>query len=139
MRPAAWLNMVHYSSTWDFDANFILDSIYHGFHMVDHGASLQSYHMENYGSSLSNPQLISELLHQEISQGKILVTDIKPNCVHFLGAIFKPSGKIRPITDNMFYLKADTLRIPKLSSNCFYYSELACLHKKPHYKISIEV
>ena len=32
---------------------------------------------------------------------------------------------------NMFYLKADTLGIPKLSSD-FYYSKKAYRHKKPH-------
>ena len=100
--------MVHYSGTWDFDAHFTADGIYHGFPMVD--ASLHSYHMENYGSSLSNHQLILELLRQEISQGKSLVTDIKPNCVHSLGAIFKPSGKIHPITD-CSHFKSNKIKI----------------------------
>ena len=99
MKPAAWLNMLSYGDSWDPDAHFILDGIYHGFHMVDPCSSLQSYHMENYGSALTNHHHISELLDQEITQGKLSITEIMPTCVHSLGAIIKPSGKIRPITD----------------------------------------
>ena len=86
--------MLSYNDSWDPDAHFILDGIYHGCHMVDPGASLQSYHMENYGLALSNRQCISELLAQEIIHGKVSVAETKPTRIHSLGAILKPSGKI---------------------------------------------
>ena len=37
---------------------------------------------------------------------------------------------------NMFYLKAETLGIPKLSSHPFYYSKKAYQHKKPNYNVT---
>ena len=101
MKPAAWLKMLHddENGCYDSDAHFILDGVLYGFHMVDPNATLEGYFCNNYQSSLSCHQELSTLLMQEISTGKLSISRDIPHCTHALGAIIKPTGKIRPITD----------------------------------------
>lgn len=72
-----------------------------GFRIVDKDVSVPNYFCKNYNSVLNQDsgKYINDLLRQEIDQGKILVTDHQPKCVHALGAIKKKGGGYRPITD----------------------------------------
>jgi hypothetical protein len=84
----------------DCDWLYIFGGVRHGFKIVDEGTAT-SYNCSNY-SSILQPKVraqMTELVKSEIQQGKIMVVEERPQCVHSLGAVFKKSGSLRPITD----------------------------------------
>ena len=90
--------------TYENDAplrNYLFYGIKDGFTIVDPNANVPSYDSPNYVSSTSGPafQFVNNLLHTELSEGKYIMTQTIPHCIHALGAIPKPDGKYRPITD----------------------------------------
>ena len=101
LRPGGWLAELNYEGEWDKDSHFILDGIIHGFHVVDKNACIAPYHNFNYRSATcpENRQNLQNLLIDEMSCGKITFANATPTCVHSLGAIVKPNGSLRPITD----------------------------------------
>lgn len=75
-------------------------SIVDGFPVVEH-ADIPQYECENYLSILC-PEVKSKMdniIRSEINEGMITARVTKPHCVHALGAVSKPDGGIRPITD----------------------------------------
>lgn len=62
---------------------------------------VEGYDNANYLSILSdvNKPKMDKIVNREISNGILEVVDEKPICIHALGAVDKPDGGIRPITD----------------------------------------
>ena len=60
-----------------------------------------SYVCKNYLSVLTkeNKPKMDKIIRKELSEGFLKVVDKKPKCIHSLGAVPKPDGEIRPITD----------------------------------------
>ena len=87
--------------TPDVDTLFILDGVYNGFRVTDPGADVPSYECSNYGSCFDgdNRLKMNDILNAELREGKISVTKNKPSQIHSLGAIPKPNGSVRHITD----------------------------------------
>ena len=84
----------------DTNFEFILNGVSNGFRIVDTDYS-GSYLRSNY-RSITKPGVKSQmdkLVRQELSDSKVHKVNCRPQCVHSLGAILKPDGNIRPITD----------------------------------------
>ena len=77
---------------------FIMTGICQGFHILDSNCSLQ-YNASNYGSVELAKEELTSSVRQELSEGKISKVEQKPLCVHSLGAIRRPDGRVRCITD----------------------------------------
>lgn len=75
------------------------DGIVDGFDIVSR--AVEGYDNNNYLSILSevNKSKMDKIVEKEISNGILEVVDVKPTCIHALGAVDKPDGGIRPITD----------------------------------------
>ena len=60
-----------------------------------------SYNCKNYLPVLTkeNKHKIDKIIRKELSEGFMKVVGVKPKCIHSLGAVPKPDGEIRPITD----------------------------------------
>ena len=63
--------------------------------------STLSYDCKNYLSVMTkeNKPKLDEIIRKELSECYMKVVDKKPKCIHSLGAVPKPGGEIRPITD----------------------------------------
>ena len=74
-----------------------------GFKKVDSELDVSSitYDCKNYLSVLTkeNKPKMGKIIRKELSEGYMKVVDKKPKCIHSLGAVPKPDGEIRPITD----------------------------------------
>lgn len=62
---------------------------------------IQSYDCRNYCSILvpESKSKMDVIVANEIENGILTPSDVKPHCIHSLGAVGKPDGGIRPITD----------------------------------------
>lgn len=75
-------------------------AIIDGFPVVE-SLDIPEYECDNYLSILSpeaKPKM-DEIIKSELDEGMVTVRVTKPHCVHALGAVCKPDGGIRPITD----------------------------------------
>ena len=74
-----------------------------GFKIVDEdfNVSSLSYDCKNYLSVMTkeNKPKMDKIIRKELSEGFMKTVDKKPQCIHSLGAVPKPNGEIRPITD----------------------------------------
>ena len=71
-----------------------------GFKIVDDNFD-SVYECENY-LSITEPRFrgeMSSLFAKELSEGKVSVSNVKPSCIHSLGAVPKSDGRLHPITD----------------------------------------
>ena len=80
---------------------YLRKGIFSGFDIVDRDAVIEPYERQNYNSVLQGNaySFIDQLICDELKQSKLVITSGKPACVHALGAVPKPDGKYRPITD----------------------------------------
>lgn len=80
---------------------YIDHSIRHGVLIVDQCADIPTYLCQNYLSATSEPafSFLDELIHQELTKNRLILSDSQPHCVHALGAVPKKGGGWRPITD----------------------------------------
>ena len=71
-----------------------------GFKIVDETCEA-SYDCENYHSITEGDfkKEMSNLLMEELREGKVSMSETKPRCIHSLGAVPKSDGRLRPITD----------------------------------------
>ena len=85
----------------DFDAMFILDGVHNGFRVTDPGAEIPLYDCGNYKSCYNgdNALKMNNIMLVELSSGKLSKAATKPDQIHSLGAIPKPNGSVRHITD----------------------------------------
>ena len=81
--------------------DYLYKGVRYGFDIVDGDVAIPTYHCTNYFSVCSGPahDYVSDLILQEIAQGKYIRADFTPHCVHALGAVDKSDGSYRPITD----------------------------------------
>ena len=93
--------MLYDGENWDDDALFILDGVYNGFKVIDPEAQIAVYDCANYRSCYAedNYEKMSSILQTELSSGKVSIPLEKPLQIHSLGAIPKPNGSVRHITD----------------------------------------
>ena len=74
-----------------------------GFKIVDDECNVSSlsYNCKNYLSVMTkeNKPKMDKIIRKELSEGFMKVVKKKPRCIHSLGAVPKPNGEIRPITD----------------------------------------
>ena len=77
----------------------VLWGVTDGFEIVQ--GDVPSYDCKNYSSILSEGprQQMDGIIRKELSEGMISEVEKLPHCIHALGAVPKPGGKIRPITD----------------------------------------
>lgn len=70
-----------------------------GFDIVD--SEVLEYDCQNYDSILKegNKEKMDSIIRSELENGMISESESKPHCIHALGAVTKPNGDIRPITD----------------------------------------
>ena len=81
--------------------NYILHGVSNGFDIVDRGAKVPSYQGKYYRSStnaVSKP-IVDKMFSDELKNGKYLKVLDKPQCIHGIGAITKPDGSLRLISD----------------------------------------
>ena len=84
----------------DIDAQYVFEGVRDGFQIVDAGYE-ETYDRPNYGSILKPKakSKMNKVVKEELANGKVMKVSSQPQCVHAMGAIFKPDGSIRPITD----------------------------------------
>ena len=82
------------------DDLFVLTFACRGARIVDKNC-MSEYNCKNY-SSILGKKVSGEMtikVAEEASQDKIRKVDTPPRCVHALGAVKKPNGSLRPVTD----------------------------------------
>lgn len=81
------------------DEMLMYNGIVDGFDIVS--SEIEPYDNHNYLSILSDDSKpkMDKIVHGEVNNGILEVVDEKPLCIHSLGAVGKPDGGIRPITD----------------------------------------
>lgn len=77
------------------------NGIVDGFDIVSDSSVIVGYDNHNYLSITSdvNRNKMNKIVEKEICNGMLEVVNYKPTCIHSLGAVDKPDGGIRPITD----------------------------------------
>ena len=83
----------------DVDRDFLLAGIKDGFYIVDEGAVPVSAEVSNYSSAMQRRQLVEKQIMKEINEGRYIVSSKKPTLISAIGAIDKPDGSVRLITD----------------------------------------
>ena len=80
---------------------FILDGVLNGFKIVDPSADIPIYSCENYSSCFKddNYAKMNNIMRAELDAGKLSHVPTAPAQVHALGAVPKPNGSVRHITD----------------------------------------
>ena len=81
----------------------LVSNITDGFKVVDDNMDLSNMHYEceNYSSvyTIENKAKLDSIISKELSEGYLKIVNSKPTCIHSMGAVPKPDGGIRPITD----------------------------------------
>ena len=101
LKPKAWTRLLYDENEWDFDSLYLLDGVYNGFKVVDPGADIPIYDCKNYISCHEgdNAVKMDNIIYNELREGKCSVSLNKPDQIHALGAVPKPNGSVRHITD----------------------------------------
>ena len=99
---------------------------YNGFKVTDPAAEIPVYECANYQSCYigENSQKMNNILLYELHEGKISVANIKPTQIHSLGAIPKPNGSVRHITDCSMPDKLSVNNYMKNTFSCFSFNTL---------------
>lgn len=100
LNHTGWLHELSFESDICL-REYLVEGITNGFRIIDNGASIESYECENNNSITKGPakEYIDNLIHQEVMEGKYIVSGTKPFVVHALGAVPKSDNTFRPITD----------------------------------------
>ena len=79
---------------------FLWAGVTKGFNIVD-DVEIHPYHCRNYKSALTGDAFcyVDQLISDELADGKFLVAQSKPHCIHAIGAVSKADNTYRPITD----------------------------------------
>lgn len=77
----------------------VFDIVCHGVDIVS--GDVPEYECTNYDSILQpeDKEKMDIIIENEILSGALTIVSEKPRCVHALGAVSKPDGGVRPITD----------------------------------------
>ena len=96
-------NSVYGPGGMDPDTHFLLDSMIHGFKLLDPRAKIHGYYCNNYESAtVTTIDKIDIIFKTELAAGKLSVVQEQPMCIHAMGAVPKSSGGFRPITVVLF-------------------------------------
>lgn len=100
LKPCRFAAIIWFNDMSSEKDLFILEGICRGFRVVDPDTEL-SYSVDNYSSILKgDTQLqMSKVISEEVRQGQISPIPNPAACSHALGAVKRPDGRIRPITD----------------------------------------
>ena len=81
----------------------LVSDITDAFKIVDDSMNLVDMHdeCENYKSVYEpeNKAKLDGIIGKELAEGYLKIVSKKPTCIHSMGAVSKPNGGIRPITD----------------------------------------
>ena len=100
LKPCRFASLICSSAhTSNEDRLALLWSVTDGFPIVQ--GEVPSYECVNYNSILAEgcKEQMDSIIRRELAEGIITETQSRPHCIHSLGAVPKPGGKIRPITD----------------------------------------
>ena len=99
LRPCRFAAIIYSNQSWAEAYTDLLWYITEGFPIVDE--EVPAYHCSNYSSILdqSSKEKMDKIIKNELAENIISAVDFIPHCVHSLGAVPKPNGGIRPITD----------------------------------------
>lgn len=100
INPCRLAAVMFISDLWSDSDMWVLTGVCRGFKVVD-GQPNISYRVRNYNTILS-PEMKEKMqnnLANELIQGKVSIVPEPPTCIHALGAVRRPDGRIRPITD----------------------------------------
>lgn len=80
---------------------FVLTGICRGFRIIDNDPVKLKYCRENYSSILKGDMYtqMCNTIEKEVRSGQVSPVTETVKCVHSLGAVVRPDGRIRPITD----------------------------------------
>lgn len=100
MRPCRVAATMYVENCWSNEDIFVLTGMCRGFRIMDGFPDL-SYNIPNYRSILHSDMArkMNDNITKELIEGTISPVTHPPRCVHALGAILRPDGRIRPITD----------------------------------------
>ena len=100
MNVHAWDYYLSFEDS-DLASAYLSRGIHYGFDIVDSLDSIESYLCSNYKSVLYGEAFdcVDKIRTSELSNGKFVISETKPWCVHALGAVPKQDGSYRPITD----------------------------------------
>lgn len=82
------------------DDLLVFDYVVHGVDIIGEEVS-SGYECENYESILQEGvvEKMNDLINSELDNGALSIVEDKPVFIHALGAVMKPDGDVRPITD----------------------------------------
>ena len=99
LKPCRFAAVILSNPNWADKYLDLLWNVTEGFPIVDE--EVPSYRCKNYSSILevSSKEKMDKIIRSELSENVISMVDYTPHCIHALGAVPKPNGGIRPITD----------------------------------------
>ena len=100
MNLVSWQNELSYENDRNlFD--YLSFGIQNGFYIVNPDDQIDEYLCDNYPSVLKGEafDFVNRLILEELDQGKFVIEEGVPHCVHAIGAVPKGDGTFRPITD----------------------------------------
>ena len=126
LNPNHWACLLLDGECSDKDALFILDGVYNGFRVVDPSAVIPLYECKNYNSCFTDDNLskMNDVLLSELAAEKISYADSKPLQIHALGAVPKPNGSVRHITDCSMPTKISVNNFMKETFSSFSFNTL---------------
>ena len=99
LKPCRFAAVIFSNPDWAHKYTDLLWCITDGFPIVDD--DVPSYYCRNY-NSITEPvgkEKMDKIVRSELAENVISMVDYTPHCVHSLGAVPKPGGGIRPISD----------------------------------------
>lgn len=99
LKPCRFATMIFKDRVPTDDDLTVFDIVCHGVDIV--AGDVPEYECANYASILKpeNKCKMDVIIEKEILSGALSVVHEKPRCVHAIGAVCKPDGGVRPITD----------------------------------------
>lgn len=96
----AWEHELSFENDFPLKA-YIEYAVKNGVLIVDNYADVPSYECKNYLSATTDPAFtfLNDLVHKELKQNRLILSDQPPHCIHAMGAVPKKGGGWRPITD----------------------------------------
>lgn len=101
LRPCRIAAIIASMGNYSLDDLFILNGVCRGFRIIDAGVADLCYARDNYNSILKGDMYnqMCQTITREVSEGLISPIQSPSICSHSLGAVVRPDGRIRPITD----------------------------------------
>ena len=99
LKPCRFAAVFSGDESWSAEYEDLLWYILEGFPIVE--GDISGYKCNNYNSILEPAckEKMDRIIRKELKEGAISIAKSTPECIHALGAVPKPNGEIRPITD----------------------------------------